>query len=85
MQLIHKGASLGRKVALVAVVEACQQGKTQIRSAVIADTAIIPFNKKCRLEEWSGSNILQFRLSLAFGLELLPPAFVSFSSPHSAR
>jgi hypothetical protein len=28
---------------------------TQIRTAVIADTAIIPFNKKCQLEEWSGS------------------------------
>lgn len=55
MQLIHEAASLGRKVALVAVVEACRQGKTQIRTAVIADTAIIPFNKKCQLEEWSGS------------------------------
>lgn len=28
---------------------------TQIRSAVLADNAIIPYNKKCQLEEWSGS------------------------------
>jgi hypothetical protein len=27
----------------------------QVRTAVLADTAIVPFNKKCQLEQWSGS------------------------------
>jgi hypothetical protein len=26
----------------------------QVRTAVLADTAIVPFNKKCQLEQWSG-------------------------------
>lgn len=27
----------------------------QVRTAVLADSAIVPFNKKCQLEQWSGS------------------------------
>jgi hypothetical protein len=27
----------------------------QVRTAVLADTALVPFNKKCRLEQWSGA------------------------------
>lgn len=27
----------------------------QVRTAVLADSAIVPFNEKCQLEQWSGS------------------------------
>lgn len=29
--------------------------KDQVRSAVLSDTAMVPFNKKCQLEQWSGA------------------------------
>jgi hypothetical protein len=27
----------------------------QVRTAVLGDTALVPFNKKCQLEQWSGA------------------------------
>ena len=27
----------------------------QVRTSVLADTAFVPFNKKCQLEQWSGT------------------------------
>jgi hypothetical protein len=29
--------------------------KDQVRTAVLSDTAIVPFDKKCQLEQWSGA------------------------------
>lgn len=49
IRIRYSGISSAQYEMVVAVL-----GKeNQIRSAVLADTAMVPYNKKCQLEEWS--------------------------------
>lgn len=45
----------GLSTAPYEMVVAVMVRNDQVRTAVLADTAIVPFNKKCQLEQWSGA------------------------------
>ena len=47
----YSGITSARYQMLVAVMVKGQQ----VRTAIIADTAVVPYNKKCQLEDWTGA------------------------------
>ena len=51
VRIRYTGLSAARYEMVVAIM--VQSDK--VRTTVLADNAIIPFNKKCQLEEWSGA------------------------------
>lgn len=51
VRIQYTGLSNSRYEMVVAVMVR----KDQVRTAVLADTALVPFNRKCQLEQWSGA------------------------------
>jgi hypothetical protein len=45
----------GLSTASYEMVVAVMVRNDQVRTAVLADTAIVPFSKKCQLEQWTGA------------------------------
>ncbi len=51
LRIRYQGVSMTSYEMIVAVM--VKQNK--VRTAVVADNALIPYNKKCQLEEWTGA------------------------------
>lgn len=51
MRIQYSGLTGGRYQMVVAVMAK----QNQVRTAVLTDTATVPYNKKCALEEWTGA------------------------------
>jgi hypothetical protein len=49
---IHYSGMTGTRYQMVVAVMAKEN---QVRTAVLADTATVPYSKRCALEEWTGS------------------------------